>query len=95
MISQSEILSCINNYLDYLRKDFSHAAIVGVLKFSEIQTKLYTKELVDDEPFDHIFSSIPNDLSIPDDFYSGIILIPISMERNFKQENLYFMCEVF
>ena len=76
----------IDEAIEYLKEDLSYVAIVGTIQLSEIDSKKWKKENVEDQSFNHVFELINGGHCHDEDRWSGETLIPLSDET-------YLVCE--
>lgn len=75
----------IKEAMEYLKNDFSYAAIVGTIEYSDIDPNVFKKEPVEKQTFDHVYI-VSHAMGNMEDYYSGQCLIPFV-------ENEYLICE--
>ena len=75
----------IDEILGFFREDYTYYAITGTVLKTDIDTKNYKREDVEEQSFDHIYQ-VSHATSMMDDYYSGTTLIPIG-------NDVYVQCE--
>ena len=75
----------INEAIEYLKRDYLYASIIGITKYSDIDVYYFKKEPVEDQTFNHVY--VVSDLgSLIWGYYSRRCLIPFNEEE-------YLVCE--
>jgi len=66
----------IDEILNFFKEDCSYCAITGTIFKDDIDFNIYKKEDVEEQSFNHKYV-VTHAVSIIDDYYKGITLIPI------------------
>ncbi|SNB18597.1 hypothetical protein KU06112801_650007 [Flavobacterium psychrophilum] len=75
----------IDEILGFFKEDCTYYAITGIVFISDINTKHFKREDVEEQSFDHIYQ-ISHATSMMDDYYNGTTLIPVG-------NDVYVQCE--
>ena len=75
----------IDEILGFFKEDCTYYAITGTILKTDIDTKNYKREDVEEQSFNHIYQ-VAHATSMMDDYYNGVTLIPIG-------NDVYVQCE--
>lgn len=75
----------IDEILGFFKEDCTYYAITGTIFKSDIDTKNYKREDVEEQSFNHVYQ-VAHATSMMDDYYNGTTLIPIG-------NDVYIQCE--
>jgi hypothetical protein len=75
----------IDEILGYFKEDCSYVAITGTIFLNDIDTKIFKREEVEEQSFNHIYGVVYSTSNM-EDYYNGTTYVPIG-------NDVYLQCE--